>query len=305
MNNLITNITLSVLMTSYNRESLIFESIQSVLVSTYSEFEFIIVDDSSSDSTWSIIKKFASKDSRIKAYRNDLNLGDYLNRNKAVAYATGKYIKFLDSDDIIGQDCLNIMISEMEKYPNVYFGLSSDRKWLDKQSLKVWTPSDLFNAYFFHGKVIGTPPSGSIFRRDAFIALGGFSGKQYLGDTEMWLKFSVSYKALIFPNDLYYWREHLEQQMKEEQNNPTIKYQRFQMLLDFIGNPDLAIDSIHRKIAKRNLRNIKARIILNNIIKANFSISQLDFIGYRLRLFDLLLCLMPNTYPKYNSKINF
>jgi glycosyltransferase involved in cell wall biosynthesis len=299
MNHLVTNITLSVLMTSYNREALISESIQSVLKSSYYEFEFIIVDDCSTDSTWGIIQKFASIDSRIKAYRNNKNLGDYLNRNKAVTYANGKYIKFVDSDDLIDEDCLKLMISEMEKYPNVSFGLSSDRKWLDKQSLKIWTPSDLFNAYFFCGKVIGTPPSGSIFRRDAFIALGGFSGKQYLGDTEMWLKFSVSYNALIFPDDLYYWREHLDQQMKEEQSISNIKYERFHLLIDFIENPALSISSIQRKLAKRNLKNIKSRTILFNLSKAKISIAQQDFTGYRLLLYDLLLSLMPNKYPKY------
>jgi glycosyltransferase involved in cell wall biosynthesis len=303
MNLLKDDIKLSVLMTSYNRESLIIESIQSVLKSSYSEFEFIIVDDSSTDSTWFIIQEFALIDKRIKAYRNDSNLGDYLNRNKAVSYAKGKYIKFVDSDDVIEQDCLESMISQMETYPNVYFGLSSDRKWLEKQSIIVWTPSDLFNIYFFHGKAIGTPPTGSIFRRDAFISLGGFSGKQYLGDTEMWLKFSVSYNALIFPNDLYHWREHSDQQMVKEKKNLIIKYQRFQMLLDFISNSDLSINYFHRKMAERNLKNIQSRLILLNILRAKFSIAQKDFHGYRLRFFDLIISLMPNKYPKFISYV--
>jgi len=303
MNLLKDDIKLSVLMTSYNRESLIIESIQSVLKSSYSEFEFIIVDDSSTDSTWYIIQEFALIDKRIKAYRNDSNLGDYLNRNKAVSYAKGKYIKFVDSDDVIEQDCLESMISQMETYPNVYFGLSSDRKWLEKQSIIVWTPSDLFNIFFFHGKAIGTPPTGSIFRRDAFISLGGFSGKQYLGDTEMWLKFSVSYNALIFPNDLYHWREHSDQQMVKEKKNLIIKYQRFQMLLDFISNSDLSINYFHRKMAERNLKNIQSRLILLNILRAKFSIAQKDFHGYRLRFFDLIISLMPNKYPKFISYV--
>jgi glycosyltransferase involved in cell wall biosynthesis len=289
---------LSVLMTSYNRETLISESIQSVLNSTYTEFEFIIVDDFSSDSTWAIIQKYATKDSRIKAFRNDTNLGDYLNRNKAVSYARGKYIKFVDSDDVIERDCLEIMISQMETYPNVSFGLSTERNWLEKQSIKVWQPSDLFIAFFFHGKAIGTPPTGSIFRRDVFNSLGGFSGRQYLGDTEMWLKFSLSFDALIFPNDLYHWREHSDQQMVQEQQNPTIKYQRFQMLLDFIGNSDLAISNLYRKMAERNLKNIQSRLVLFKIVNANFSTAHKDFYGFRLQYFDLFLSLMPNKYPK-------
>jgi glycosyltransferase involved in cell wall biosynthesis len=290
---------LSVLMTSFNRESLITESIQSVLNSSFTEFEFIIVDDVSSDSTWAIIQKYASKDSRIKAFRNDTNLGDYLNRNKAVSYASGKYIKFVDSDDVIDRDCLEIMISQMETYPNVSFGLSTERNWLEKQSIKVWQPSDLFIAFFYHGKAIGTPPTGSIFRRDVFNSLGGFSGRQYVGDTEMWLKFSLSHNALIFPNDLYHWREHSDQQMVYEKKNHSIKYQRFQMLLDFISNSDLAISSLYRKTAARNLKNIQSRLVLLNIVSANFAMAYKDFYGFRLQYIDLFFCMMPNKYPKF------
>lgn len=289
---------LSVLMTSYNRELLISESIESVLRSSYSDFEFIIVDDASSDSTWSIIKELASRDNRIKAYRNEINLGDYVNRNMAVSYANGKYIKFVDSDDIIGEKYLDFMVNQMERFPNVSFGLSADPKWLNEQSNSIWTPLDLFNAYFFHGKAIGTPPSGSIFLRNVFFDIGGFSGKKYLGDTELWLKLSVSHNALIFPNNLYFWREHSNQQMKDELRNPNIKYQRFQLVLDFINNPNLLISDVIRKMAKRNLKNIQSRLVLLNLIKANFSISRQDLRGYKLNLLDLLLSLKPNKYPK-------
>jgi glycosyltransferase involved in cell wall biosynthesis len=289
---------LSVLMTSYNRESLISESIESVLRSSYSDYEFIIVDDASTDSTWQIINEYASRDNRIKAYRNEMNVGDYINRNKAVSYANGKYIKFVDSDDLIGENLLSIMVNQMERYPNVSFGLSADVKWLNMQTNCIWTPLDLFNVYFFHGKAIGTPPSGSILRRNVFNDVGGFSGKKYLGDTELWLKLSLKHNALFFPNNLYYWREHSNQQMKDEQRNPNIKYQRFQMLLDFIENPSLLIPDVFRKMAKRNLKNIHSRLVLLNLIKANISIARQDLRGYDLNPLDLLFSLRPNKYPK-------
>lgn len=290
---------LSVLMTSYNRESLISESIESVLRSSYSEFEFIIVDDASTDSTWQIINEYASKDNRIKVYRNEVNIGDYINRNKAVSFANGKYIKFVDSDDVIGENLLSIMVDQMESYANVSFGLSADVKWLNMQKNCIWTPLDLFNVYFFHGKAIGTPPTGSILRRSVFNEVGGFSGKKYLGDTELWLKLSLKHNALIFPNNLYYWREHSNQQMKEEQRNPNIKYQRFQMVLDFIGHPSLLIPDGLKKMAKRNFKNIHSRLVLLNLIKANISIARQDLRGYGLNPRDLLFSLRPNKYPKY------
>ena len=75
----------SVLITSYNREKYIGDAIQSVLDSTYKNFELIIVDDMSTDNSVGIAKSFEKKDNRIKVYINEANLGDYPNRNKAAS----------------------------------------------------------------------------------------------------------------------------------------------------------------------------------------------------------------------------
>ena len=84
----------SVLMTSFNRDKYIAEAIDSVLASTYQNWELIIVDDCSKDKTVEIAKSYEAKDNRIKVYVNKKNLGDYPNRNKAASYAKGKYIKY-------------------------------------------------------------------------------------------------------------------------------------------------------------------------------------------------------------------
>ena len=83
---------MSVLMTAYNREKYIGEAIESVLASSYTNFELLIVDDGSKDNTITIAQSFEQKDSRIKVYINKKNLGDYPNRNYAASLATGKYI---------------------------------------------------------------------------------------------------------------------------------------------------------------------------------------------------------------------
>src|ERR1700682_441555 len=115
----------SVLMTAYNREKYIGEAIESVLASSYANFELIIVDDCSKDNTVKIAKAYAEKDSRIKVFVNEKNLGDYLNRNRAAELAQGKYIKYLDSDDLIYYYALEVMVKYMEKFPDAGFGLSS------------------------------------------------------------------------------------------------------------------------------------------------------------------------------------
>lgn len=86
----------SILMTAYNREKYIAEAIESVLASTYTNFELIIVDDCSADRTLEIAKSYEEKDKRIKIYINEKNLGDYPNRNKAASLAKGVYLKYLE-----------------------------------------------------------------------------------------------------------------------------------------------------------------------------------------------------------------
>lgn len=88
----------SIVMPSYNSEKYIKDSIQSVLDQTYKNWELLIVDDCSTDRTVEIIKSF--KDERIKFFQNDTNSGAAISRNKALREAKGKWIAFLDSDDI-------------------------------------------------------------------------------------------------------------------------------------------------------------------------------------------------------------
>ncbi|HEV2714429.1 MAG TPA: glycosyltransferase family A protein, partial [Terriglobales bacterium] len=90
----------SVLMTAYNREKYIAEAIESVLASNFKDFELIIVDDCSKDRTAEIARRYTS-DSRVQVHVNEKNLGDYPNRNRAASLARGKYLKYLDSDDVI------------------------------------------------------------------------------------------------------------------------------------------------------------------------------------------------------------
>ena len=88
----------SIVMPSYNSEKYIKDSIESVLNQTYPFWELLIVDDCSTDSTVEIIKSF--KDNRIKLFQNEVNRGAALSRNWALREAKGKWIAFLDSDDL-------------------------------------------------------------------------------------------------------------------------------------------------------------------------------------------------------------
>ena len=104
----------SIIMPSYNTAAFIAESIQSVLSQNYKDWELLIVDDCSTDNTDEVIKPYLD-DSRIKYLKNEKNSGAAVSRNKALREAKGKWIAFLDSDDLWMPDKLEKQIKFMEE----------------------------------------------------------------------------------------------------------------------------------------------------------------------------------------------
>lgn len=103
----------SIIMPSYNTAEYIAESIQSVLAQSYTNWELIVVDDCSTDNTDEVIKPYLT-DGRIKYYKNEKNSGAAVSRNRALREAKGKWIAFLDSDDLWMSDKLEKQIKYME-----------------------------------------------------------------------------------------------------------------------------------------------------------------------------------------------
>ncbi len=116
------NSLVSVVMPTYNAESTVSESIKSVLTQSYINWELIIVDDNSSDATWEIIESYSEKHDNIHTYQNTENLGAGASRNLAIEKANGRFIAFLDSDDLWTEDKLSEQIPFMieNEYPLTY-----------------------------------------------------------------------------------------------------------------------------------------------------------------------------------------
>lgn len=96
----------SILIPVYNREEMILETLNSALAQTYDNIEIIVVDNDSTDGTWALISDVASKDHRVKAFRNESNLGPVRNWLRCLEEAAGTYGKILWSDDLIASDFL-------------------------------------------------------------------------------------------------------------------------------------------------------------------------------------------------------
>lgn len=103
-------------MPTYNSEKTLEQSVKSVFEQSYQNWELLISDDCSSDSTREIISKFQQCDSRVIGIYNETNQGAGKSRNVAISRASGKYIAFLDSDDLWLPEKLSKQIGYMEKH---------------------------------------------------------------------------------------------------------------------------------------------------------------------------------------------
>lgn len=91
-------------------------AIESILSQTFTRFEFIIIDDASTDNSWKIIKKYARLDKRIRAYKNKINLGVSLTSNIAIAHARCQYLARMDADDISVSNRFEKQLTYLQKH---------------------------------------------------------------------------------------------------------------------------------------------------------------------------------------------
>lgn len=151
------NKLVSIITPSYNSSKFIEECIESVLSQSYSEWEMIIVDDYSNDKSKDIISEFSAKDGRIKPIFLEKNVGAAEARNVAIRQAKGKYIAFLDSDDLWKNNKLEKQLSFMND-KNIAFSFTSyqpiSENGIDKYSV-IKVPNQIDYHSYLKNTIIG------------------------------------------------------------------------------------------------------------------------------------------------------
>jgi len=253
----------SVLMTAYNREKYIAQAIESVIAQTFTDLELVIVDDGSKDQSHEIALGYAKKDSRIHVYRNERNLTDYHNRNRAAELARGQFLKYLDSDDMLYPHGLEVMVGSMEEYPKAGLGLCQP----DSQPCPypvLLTPQDAYREHFLHETgLLFYGPTFTIVRADAFRALGGFSGKRYVGDFELWLKMAAKFGVVKMVMGLVWYRIHDEQELSIQFTRTEPVHLQYAVLSKAILDSDGLLLRAEQARALSRLKHLHARNILS------------------------------------------
>lgn len=147
----------SIITPCFNSEKYISQSIQSVLNQTYKNWELLIVDDCSSDTTFSIISDFTKKDSRIKVFKLDKNSGAGVARNFAIHKSQGNYIAFLDADDLWKPKKLETQLHFMQTH-NIPFTFSFYETIDETGNLRnetITTPSKISYKQLYYCNWIG------------------------------------------------------------------------------------------------------------------------------------------------------
>jgi len=278
----------SVLMTAYNREKYIAEAIESVMASTYQNWELIIVDDQSKDKTAEIAKSYEAQDRRIKVYINEKNLGDYPNRNKAASYAKGKYLKYVDADDLIYPYGLAAMVTAMETFPESAVGIS-----VPKPEELIPYPYRLsqqkaYYEHFIKSGLFNSGPTGLILKTSVFKKEGGFSGIRFVGDYEFLLRIGAKYPTVKMSPGLVWWRQHDGQEIETGQVSGFYLENIFKINIRMLSSDTCPLSEKEINFALKKQKHHHARKVLSLAIKQKQLKSAWKLYKSDLSFFELL-----------------
>lgn len=199
----------SVLMSVYNNAPYLREAIDSILNQTFTDFEFIIVDDCSTDETPTILNSYS--DPRLILLHNNVNRGLAASLNKGLTVSKGMFIARQDADDVSLPERLAKQMQYLSEYPHLALvGSAYIRVYEDgRPTQMVQMPLTdeiirdrlLYDHCFWHGAVM--------LRRDCLEAVGGYDSQFRLAqDRDLWLRLAERYPLANLPEPLYKVRVH-------------------------------------------------------------------------------------------------
>lgn len=220
MGNSITEPIISVIMTVYNSEKYISEAVNSVLNQTFKDFEFIIVNDASTDTTLDILKQF--DDERIILLENNENKGTVFSANRAIRIAKGKYIARVDSDDVFLPEKLEKQFNYLEQNNNVSIVgcqaiiIDETGNEIKQNKWPVGFNNVLFEA-FTNVSPVGNPMV--LIRKSDLLEVGKYRDFFPAEDLDLWLRFILKGKVIDnLPDTLFLYRRHGSQGTKEKKD---------------------------------------------------------------------------------------
>ncbi|WP_434290090.1 glycosyltransferase [Clostridium botulinum] len=267
---MIKSIKISVVMPVYNSEKYLNQSIESILTQTYKNFEFIIINDGSTDTSLNIIKKYANADRRIKVISRE-NKGLVYSLNEGLSVSKGEYIARMDADDISLNKRFEKQVNILDKYPSIDILGGNVEVFGNIDDEYKYNYSKMFNGFndinknkedLFDGYTICHPTV--MIRKKALQDLKGYNFKyKYSEDIELWFRairnnFSilkiedVILKYRLHENSKSYIEKKLAAQdtfkARLEYINENLKNQCINYLIWGCGNGGISVNNTIKKM---------------------------------------------------------
>lgn len=200
-------------MAVHNGERYIAKALESVSGQTHEDFEFIIVNDGSTDYTLDIINKHAARDGRLRVISQE-NVDQPTSLNRALVAASNEWVAVIDADDVWMPNRLEIQLRALCHLSSVRV-LGAFAVWTDKEGRKrgIRTPSPKsmaeFARFIKQNKRIGLVHPSVIMHRPTILALGGYDPAfGPAADAELWSRVSDEHVVVSLPQPLLYYRVH-------------------------------------------------------------------------------------------------
>lgn len=238
----------SVVMPVYNGEKYLRESMDSILDQSYTDFEFIIIDDCSTDESFDIIRSY--KDTRIRLIRNEENLRLPASLNKGIRLAKGKYIARMDADDISLPNRFFKQVNYMESHPEVA-ALGASFQAIDCEGCNLYKHHALVDDDLERYYLIPSPLAHPtvMMRRETIVSNNLFYDVKYSSaqDYDLWLRIRKQFKIANLPDVLLKYRIHkksISSLRSQEQQDNTYTIFRKNSPVDITYDECMAI--LHR-----------------------------------------------------------
>ncbi|MBE9228701.1 glycosyltransferase family 2 protein [Phormidium sp. LEGE 05292] len=204
---------ISVIMAAYNASEFIAQAIESILNQTYREFEFIIVDDGSTDNTLEIAKRYAEKDSRVRVIQSS-HIGMSAVRNLGVSESKYPWIAIMDADDIALPEKFEKQIKAIQENPKVVgwstyvYHINTRNEILSFSKWGITSEEEFYNARA-EGHLPGFCVPTLVLNKEAFLKAGGYNPKYTHGeDLDLSDRMSQYGPILTVPEPLLLFRVH-------------------------------------------------------------------------------------------------
>ncbi|MCL6436418.1 MAG: glycosyltransferase [Leptolyngbyaceae cyanobacterium HOT.MB2.61] len=263
----------SVVMPVYNAESYVGEAVESILAQTFDNFEFIILNDGSTDRSEQILKQYQQRDRRIRIVSRE-NRGLIATLNEGINCATGRYIARMDADDIALPERFSKQVEFLETHPD-YVVVGSKVLLIDPEGLPICpfstlTEHEAIDAAHMEGKGGAICHPASMLRRDVLQKVGGYRQEmKYAEDFDLFLRLAEVGKVANLPHILLKYRMHANsvgytkrleqvksgfQALKEAHHRRSLDFQTTSMNELIINNEsDASLSKIHRVWAWQSL----------------------------------------------------